>query len=415
MDSLSENTSNNPRVDLLHGGGDLQQLAAKEEPVAPAPPPPPAPEPQPVPEPQPLPDLPAPRQPDPALDEPMPSPSVTMPDPRPAPPSSAPSRTRWPLIIGLIVLLLLAAGGAAWWFLLRPHTDEAANPTPAPQEVSLAAPSELQQVDSSGATLDKAKATKQKRLTFRFAMATSANTGSLTPELELKPADAPFTGEPTLTGQPVSANGRDMQFEIQSQDLADGAYHWQVRLTKADQHGDWAVFGGDPAAAAFSIDTAAPTAPALTTVDNKKSTATVNVATNKPVFSGTAEPNAVIALTVGPDNLSFNTTADATGHWTLTPAQDIPNGSHQVSLIATDGAGNASTPAALALAVNPAAAAPVAATPATPATPAQPPAPAATRLAPTGDPIIPITFASLLVGLIAVTGLLWARRRYEAS
>jgi hypothetical protein len=108
MDSLSENTSNNPRVDLLHGGGDLQQLAAKEEPVAPAPPPPPAPEPQPVPEPQPLPDLPAPRQPDPALDEPMPSPSVTMPDPRPAPPSSAPSRTKWPLIIGLIVLLLLA-------------------------------------------------------------------------------------------------------------------------------------------------------------------------------------------------------------------------------------------------------------------------------------------------------------------
>jgi LPXTG-motif cell wall-anchored protein len=436
MDPLNGgDTSNNPRIDLLHGAGDNQQVsggqrgglpmpgivaasappaatsvaAASSEPVEPslmgvtskkaeaAPPPPPPPEPE------------------------------VLPEPRPAPaPASAPvGHSRWPIIIGVLVavLLLVGAGVAWWWLTMR---QEATAP-PAPSiEVEAVAPVDLQQVSASGDTVVKGKPTRQTKLTFRWTVPTKATTGVLTPELELRPSSQPFTGEATAVGEDLSAAGHDMEFSIDSEGLAEGSYHWQARVKKGTQPSEWVVYGSDPATVAFTVDTTAPAAPTIETIAGKKAAAgaTATIDSNRPTITGKTDPNSVIKLSVAPENLSFNASSDASGAWSLQPDRDIPNGQHQLSVTVVDEAGNASPSAALALAVNPAT--PVAATPspATTPTPNTTPTPApvtattpqpatvSKTLAATGDNPLTISLLSALVLLVTTTGWLWLRRRH---
>jgi hypothetical protein len=95
----------------------------------------------------------------------------------------------------------------------------------------------------------------------------------------------------------------------------------------------------------FSLDTQAPTAPAaiaLSTasdsgvqLDNKTNDTT-------PEFTGTAEANSAIALTVD-GGAVLTATADANGLWTVTGATVSGESLHTVSVTTTDAAGNTSS------------------------------------------------------------------------
>ena len=92
---------------------------------------------------------------------------------------------------------------------------------------------------------------------------------------------------------------------------------------------------GQSPALTVTIDTTAA-APGITTpADN----ATVNTTT--PSFTGTAEANAAVSLTID-GGTPVNTTANGSGSWTYTPSA-MSTGSHTVSASQTDVAGNAST------------------------------------------------------------------------
>jgi len=53
---------------------------------------------------------------------------------------------------------------------------------------------------------------------------------------------------------------------------------------------------------------------------------------NKPTFSGIAEPFATVKIEIHSDPIVLTTTADADGNWSVTPDQDIPNGEHTVKI-----------------------------------------------------------------------------------
>src|SRR5690606_26744091 len=53
---------------------------------------------------------------------------------------------------------------------------------------------------------------------------------------------------------------------------------------------------------------------------------------NKPTFSGIAEPFAIVRIEIHSDPIILTTTADAEGNWSVTPDVDIPNGEHTVTI-----------------------------------------------------------------------------------
>ncbi len=447
MDPLSgTNPTNNPRVDLLHGTGDNQQLAGVAgsygpEPatVPPAPAlPPPAPVPSPRAEPQPsvapksakayvekaeskVPEAPVP------LPKPAPAP-----EPRPAPtvPSQQPEKSGRGKVIALALLILivaLALGGGGYYYLTHRHTASA--PTaPSGVAISPITPTALSQ-QSDNSSLAEGKTTNKSTITFTFTVQSSATTGSLTPEVELEPVGTAFTGQPTYTGHAVNATGGSLHFSVATSTLKDGGYHWQVRDSAGSQHSSWAIFGGDASAMAFTVSTAVSAAPTVSSIGGVAIANPTTVTSNQPAIVGTATPGATITIAIGPDAQDFTTTADSSGNWTLTPGKTIPNGQHTVTITATDSSGNASSPVQIALVINPATAAqtaPVTAAPTTPAASSASPsttpvagAPAATttpagstHLAQTGDNTDAMSAASLLAMALAAAGLIWMRRRY---
>jgi LPXTG-motif cell wall-anchored protein len=308
-------------------------------------------------------------------------------------------------------LLLAGVGVGGWWYLTQ-RTTETVN-TPTPVEVSPVTPTELAQSTSSGGAIDAGKTAGSATITLGFTGVTTASNGQLTPEVEIQPLGTAFTNQPNLTGDAVSANGHDMTFKVNTDKLAEGKYHWQARLDKGDQHSDWAIFGGDASAAAFVVDVTAPGTPAVTSIGGKSLANPVVVQSNRTEFKGTSEPNAKISLAIGPDNTTLNAVADASGSWSVAASSDVANGTHEVSVIATDEAGNASQPTKVALSVNPATAADVAPQPAA-VTPAVNPQPAQTptKLANTGDNVMTASLVAALVLLMALAGLMLNRRRY---
>ncbi len=120
-------------------------------------------------------------------------------------------------------------------------------------------------------------------------------------------------------------------------DLADGNY--EVAVTSTDAAGNSTPDGTNNE---LTIDTAAPVAPtvdALTTNDPS------------PVLTGTAEAGSTVTLIV--DGVTFETTADGSGDWSVNTQTDVPtaggpfadlvDGNYEVAVTSTDAAGN-STP-----------------------------------------------------------------------
>jgi uncharacterized protein (TIGR03382 family) len=86
----------------------------------------------------------------------------------------------------------------------------------------------------------------------------------------------------------------------------------------------------------FTIDTTPPGAPVVTLPVNNSVTADTT-----PELAGTAEPNSTVTVILN-GNVVGTVTADATGRWSLTPTQALPEGLNTVAATASDAAGNTS-------------------------------------------------------------------------
>ncbi|MHB8876819.1 MAG: Ig-like domain-containing protein [Myxococcaceae bacterium] len=116
--------------------------------------------------------------------------------------------------------------------------------------------------------------------------------------------------------------------------LAPGAH--TVSATCADAAGNTS---GASATSTFTVDTAAPQAPVVTSPADGASTGAL------PVITGTAEAGSTVTVTLD-GTVAGTATADSSGAWTFTPGAALSGGSHTVSATASDEAGNTSAPSA---------------------------------------------------------------------
>ncbi|WP_404362435.1 Ig-like domain-containing protein [Corallococcus coralloides] len=166
-------------------------------------------------------------------------------------------------------------------------------------------------------------------------IATPAN-GSV---LAAPPATYSGTAEPgsrvtvTVDGTPlgtVTTNGSGEWSITPGPALADGGH--TVTAVAQDAAGN----NSPVATSTFSVDTTAPDAPVFTAPDLN-----ATVTTARPAITGTADAGSQVTLVIG--GTSYGPlNVDGTGHWSFTPATDLPQGTVTVTATATDAAGNVS-------------------------------------------------------------------------
>ncbi|WIG97757.1 Ig-like domain-containing protein [Myxococcus sp. SDU36] len=144
-------------------------------------------------------------------------------------------------------------------------------------------------------------------------------------------SETPATFECSLDGGPFTA----CTIPVTMTGLADGAHTFAVRAVDAAGNVD-----PTPATRTWTVDTTAPDAPAIDVPANG-----VSVPTQQPVISGTAQPGILVTVTVDGDVLG-TAPVDANGDWTFTPPVMLDQGTHTVTVTATDAAGNVSDPSA---------------------------------------------------------------------
>ncbi|MFR0692530.1 Ig-like domain-containing protein [Enterobacterales bacterium AE_CKDN230030158-1A_HGKHYDSX7] len=149
----------------------------------------------------------------------------------------------------------------------------------------------------------------------------------------------------------------------------------EVMTTTADANGDWSVTPtqplpegnndivvvatdpagnqSEPTVIAVVVDTTAPTAPEAhldpASDSGEKGDGITNDTT--PTIDGKTEPGAEITVTF-PTGEVMTTTADANGDWSVTPTQPLPEGNNDITVIATDPAGNQSEPTVIAVVID---------------------------------------------------------------
>ena len=94
------------------------------------------------------------------------------------------------------------------------------------------------------------------------------------------------------------------------------------------------------------IDTTAPTVGtgglAHTSISDTGISSSDSITTNTtPALAGTTEPNATVAVIV--NGVTYNTTADASGNWSISATNTLPAGTYTPSITVTDAAGNSAT------------------------------------------------------------------------
>ncbi len=139
--------------------------------------------------------------------------------------------------------------------------------------------------------------------------------------------------------------------------LPDGNVGLQVVATNAVGN------NSAPGLSAFLEEHTAPAIPTISlkhdAADDTGVSSTDNITGNvKPILVGTAEANSTVAITVTPVSgtpITYTTTTDGTGNWTIDtasavptsgalPAGGLPDGNVGLSVVATDAAGNVSQP-----------------------------------------------------------------------
>lgn len=99
---------------------------------------------------------------------------------------------------------------------------------------------------------------------------------------------------------------------------------------------------------AITVDTTAPGAPTIGTVDDNVGPVTGAITNGitddpKPVFHGTGEIGATVTLYNGTTAIG-SAVVDGTGNWTITPDTALANGENTLTAVQTDKAGNVSGP-----------------------------------------------------------------------
>jgi hypothetical protein len=113
--------------------------------------------------------------------------------------------------------------------------------------------------------------------------------------------------------------------------LADGSFTF--RVTQTDTAGNISVQSGP---VQVTIDTVAPQAPTIAAPGNSSAT---NDPT--PTLTGMATAGATVRLTID-GQAPVTVTADENGQWSYVPPSNLAEGSHTVSAVQLDGAGNVS-------------------------------------------------------------------------
>jgi hypothetical protein len=138
--------------------------------------------------------------------------------------------------------------------------------------------------------------------------------------------------EDTAVGN-TTANASGGWTLLQPVELVDGSHTLKVRATDAAGN-----TSPESIAHPFAVDVTPPAAPVVLTPAHGS---TLN--NNRPTFSGSAEPGSTVTLWLDETAAGLATT-NASGDWSFTPATALSEGFHQAIAIATDSAGNASSP-----------------------------------------------------------------------
>ncbi|MDU6391156.1 MAG: Ig-like domain-containing protein, partial [Pantoea sp.] len=179
--------------------------------------------------------------------------------------------------------------------------------------------------DSSGAPVD---------------LADGASTRDATPTLSGQTAAGLlvtlYNGDTAIGSVTADANGL---WSFTPQALPDGDYAFRASVTDA------AGNITDSATLTIAIDTAAPaTATDIALADENGDPIGGLTNNNAPVLSGTAEAGSIVTVSDG-DTVLGSVTAAQDGSWSFTsPA--LADGSHSLTAVVTDAAGNASAPTA---------------------------------------------------------------------
>ncbi|OWP36609.1 Ig-like domain-containing protein, partial [Pseudomonas nitroreducens] len=144
--------------------------------------------------------------------------------------------------------------------------------------------------------------------------------------------------------------------------------------TKADENGDWSVTPtqplpegenditviatdpagnqSEPTVLPIVIDTKAPAADAWLDPASDSGIKGDDITNdNTPTIDGKTEPGSTVEVTF-PTGEVATTTADADGNWSVTPTQPLPEGENDITVIATDPAGNQSEPVVLPIVID---------------------------------------------------------------
>lgn len=120
-------------------------------------------------------------------------------------------------------------------------------------------------------------------------------------------------------------------------DLSTGTHH--INATATDTAGNQT----NSQSLQLLIDNSAPAVspPDLSSASDSGISNTDNI-TNvlRPILTGSAENGALVTISSNLDGVIGTVLADGSGQWQLNVAQDLSEGSHQVSAVATDSAGN---------------------------------------------------------------------------
>ncbi|MFV3306639.1 Ig-like domain-containing protein, partial [Pseudomonas sp. NY15181] len=126
-------------------------------------------------------------------------------------------------------------------------------------------------------------------------------------------------------------------------ELADGPHAFDITQVVPGQNPSDKVHVID-----IVVDTVAPAAPNAWLDPASDSGTKGDGITNdtKPTIDGKTEPRADVTVTF-PTGETIHTKADENGNWSVTPTQPLPEGKNDITVIATDPAGNQSQPTIL--------------------------------------------------------------------
>ncbi|WP_236225619.1 Ig-like domain-containing protein, partial [Pseudomonas pseudonitroreducens] len=149
----------------------------------------------------------------------------------------------------------------------------------------------------------------------------------------------------------VGADGRWSIANVPGSDLvADTAHRIEGVLVATDAAGNRDVV---VAYHLYDVDTQAPAAPdAWLDPDSDTGVKGDDITSEtKPTIDGKTEPGADVVVTF-PTGEVATTTADENGDWSVTPTQPLPEGNNDITVVATDPAGNESEPTVISVIID---------------------------------------------------------------